>query len=277
MRTDTMLEQEIKQALHSRADSLELSAAAEELMWDEITKIQSDAVLNSKLQKENWKMKKFSMKLVTTICTVFCLSCVTALAATGIINGWIGSNIVGTDVYTFAEVSEELIPELEFEPVLIEEFANGFTFESAYLSSFTALDENNERFGKDYTELYVDYVNDVTGETVMLTYNNAPEVAAEPLPGEPQPVTRAVDDVVLSYTEMPYKFVPPNYEMTEEEQAAVDSGAMYMSYGSDEVEEKVCCGVTWTADGVKHYMFGWDLTLGAESMLDMAEELLAAE
>ncbi len=272
MKYNTGIDQKIKDVLHDQADRLEVSAAAEGRIFAEINEVQTKMQI-----KERYKMKKFSVKLATTVCALLCLSCVTALAATGIINGWVGHNIVGSETATFTEVAEDLVPELEFQPKLLEEFSNGFTFERASLSSFTALDENNERFGKDYTELDVDYVNAATGEVVVLTYNNAPEVADEPLPGEPQPVTRVVDEVVLSYTEMPYKFVPVSYEMTEEEQAAVDSGALYVSYGSATVQEQTACGVTWTVDGVKHYMFGWDLTLGAEGMLDMAEEMLLAE
>ena len=220
-------------------------------------------------------MKKLSVRLGGVVCALACLSCMTVMAATGIIGGWAGHNIVGTDVYTFAAVSGELTPELEFEPVLIEEFANGFTFTKAHLGSFTALDENNEPFGEEYTDLWIDYANAVTGETVHLSYSNAPEVPTEPLPGEPQAVSRVVDQVTLSYTEMPYKFVPVDYQMSAEEQTAVDSGALYVSYGSDSVQEQTSCGVTWTVNGIKHHLFGWDLTLGADGMLDMAEELLA--
>lgn len=272
MKQEPMLDWEIKKVLHSRVDSLDVSAEAESRILAEISKLQSE-----KQVKESYKMKKFSVKLGVTVSAVACLSCMTALAASGIINGWAGHNIVGTETGNFAEVEENLVPQLEFQPALLEDFSNGFAFEQAHLGSTTALDENNERVGKNYTELYMKYLNAETDEVVNLCYDNIPEVAAEPLPGAPEIITRVVDDVVLSYQAMPYKFVPVDYELTEEDKAALESGAVEISYGADTVEEKTACGVTWTVDGVDHFLFGWDLELGADGMLDMAEELLPEE
>ena len=270
MKKDMGFDDEIRAALHRSVSGLNVSTEAEGRVLAAINKMQSAA-----MAKEERKMKKFSVRLGVAVCALACLSCMTALAATGIIAGWAGHNIVGSETAKFSEVTENLVPELEFQPTLLEGFENSFTFERAHLASFTALDENNESFGGEYTELCVDYVSDVTGETVTLTYNNAPDVEAEPLPGAPEIITRVVDDVVLSYQAMPYKFVPVDYELTEEDQAALESGAVEISCGSDVVEEKTACGVTWTVDGVNHHLFGWDLTLGTDGMLDMAEELLA--
>lgn len=276
MKHDPMLDREIKKVLHSRADSLDVSAGAESRILAEINKMQNEMQEKTRI-KENRKMKKFSVKLGVTVCALVCLSCVTALAATGIIKGWVSRNIVGTETEDFTKVVEELAPELEFQPILLEEFSNGFTFEQAHLYSSSALDENNEPSDKKYTGLDMRYVNGETDETVSLSYNNEPFAAAEPLPGAPEIITRVVDDVVLSYQAMPYKFVPVGYELTEEDQAALESGAVEISYGSDAVAEMTACGVNWVVDGVSYYLFGWDLELSADDMLNMAEELLPKE
>lgn len=269
MKHNTMLEQDIKQAMHTHANCLNVSVAAEQRMWAKIEQLQQED-----LKKERYKMKKFSVKLVATVCAVFAFSAVSVLAAGGVLSGWVGGNIYGTDVASYTAMENKLLPQLDYSPNVTAEFANGYKFDKANLGKFTAMDENHNAFGPEYTSLDVRYTV-ADGLPINLSISNEPQVTTEPLSGEPTSVTRTVGDVVLSYQAMPYKFVPPGYELSEDEQALSESGALQISVGSDEVEETICCGVTWRANDVNYYLFGWDLQLGAEAMLDMAEELLA--
>lgn len=264
MKSQTEFERSLAAAMRNSAKRVSVSAEAEDRMWLEIGKIK----LNRQ-QKERIYMKKFSVKLVATVCAVFALSCVTVLAASGALSGWVGHNIAGSRVTSYEQMTEKLLPELEFTPQTVEKFDNGFAFKTADLGEFQAMDDDGNAFGKLYKNLMLEYQN-ADGEQVVLYVSNEPTVDSAPGVVE----TREVGDELLEYREMPYLFVPPSYEVSEEDRAAEARGEMYISVGSSEVERMVNCGVQWTMNGVRYNLFGWDLTLGAEGMLDMAEELL---
>jgi hypothetical protein len=88
--------------------------------------------------------------------------------------------------------------------------------------------------------------------------------------------TRNCGDITLSYDIYTYKFVPADYELTEEDIANEAKDNYYISYGSDEVEITQSAGVTWTKDGISYNLAGMDLDLTGDEMFDMAEEILGA-
>lgn len=265
MRRYSGQEQELRRALQGGAAKVQVPEGAEERLMAEIAEL---AAKNS--EKERYAMKKFSFKLVATVCAVFVLSAVSVLAASGVLGGWVGHNIVGSRVTSYAQVAEKLVPELEFAPTVVEEFSNGFAFTMADLGEIQAMDDEGNKFGKVYKDLMLEYKN-ADGEQLALYISNEP--TGEAAPGVV--ATREVGNVVLEYREMQYMFVPPGYEVSEEDRAAEARGEMYISVGSSEVERQVNCGVQWQKDGVRYNLFGWDVALGADEMLDMAEELLA--
>lgn len=71
-----------------------------------------------------------------------------------------------------------------------------------------------------------------------------------------------------------YKFVPANYEMTEEDKALTEQGNYTLSYGTDKVEIQQNKYVSWEKDGVSYTIMGFDLDLTDEEMLDMAGQMI---
>lgn len=266
------IDENIRESLRLRAAEVCPPDGAEEQLLARIREEQS-RMYAEKIAKERKHMKKFSVKLVCAVCAVFVLSCMTVLASSGVLGGWVGGNIAGTRVTSYTQMTEKLLPELDFAPRTVEEFSNGFEFARAELGDNQALDDEGNRFGKVYKDLVLDYKND-DGVQLYLYMGNEP-AEDESAPGVV--ATRKVGDVLLEYREMAYMFVPPGYEVSEEDMAAEARGEMYISVGSSEVERQLSCGVQWTVDGVNYNLFGWDLGLGADAMLDMAEEMLATK
>ena len=62
--------------------------------------------------------------------------------------------------------------------------------------------------------------------------------------------------------------------MTDEDKAALADGSLEISVGSDEVERMLNVSVEWTQEGVYYHLFGWDLSLTAEEMLDIAADFV---
>ncbi len=268
----------IAAALHHAADGVEVSPFAEARLMAKIKDCKQTGAAAP--WKERLFMKRFSKRFIVAFCAIFCLTCMTAVAATGIVHGWYGHNIVGSDTKVYDDVAEKLLPRLEYTPKTVEEFTNGFEFTQASLSTSQGTDENFNDVGKQYTDCNLYYSNAETGEELSLSIDNIPQSAFPEDyvdPAAKNITTHTVGDITVTYKEYQYKFVPPDYEVSAEEQAAMDRGDLVMSYGSSEVEEKYLKGADWYADGVHYNLFGWDLTLTADDIFAMAEEVINAE
>ncbi|MFR5684583.1 MAG: hypothetical protein ACLUD1_11200, partial [Clostridia bacterium] len=62
--------------------------------------------------------------------------------------------------------------------------------------------------------------------------------------------------------------------VSEEEQARADAGELFVSYGTDQVENQVIKGVTWTDGGISYSMITFDSSLTPEEMVQMAGEVI---
>lgn len=80
--------------------------------------------------------------------------------------------------------------------------------------------------------------------------------------------------VVLRYSRMQNKFVPPDYVPTEEEQKLSEEGKLNLAYGSSEIEEMVSSMVQWEDGGITYSLFTFDEAITAEEMFQMAKEVV---
>lgn len=87
-------------------------------------------------------------------------------------------------------------------------------------------------------------------------------------------VTAEVNGVTLTYRDAHYRFVPPDYEESDEEKQQEEDGALVISYGSDKVEDRNFQSVLWEQDGVTYLLSGFDTGLDAQEMFDLAAELI---
>ena len=83
--------------------------------------------------------------------------------------------------------------------------------------------------------------------------------------------------MLFTFYQFDYKFVPPDYEETEEDTAAVNAGSLQLAWGSSEVEEHIIQGVVWQEDDVRYMLSGMDLTLTADEMLYMAAQIVNSD
>ena len=82
-------------------------------------------------------------------------------------------------------------------------------------------------------------------------------------------ITSEVNGVTLTYRDAHYRFVPDDYEKSDEK-----NGELVISYGSDEVEDKMFQSVLWEQDGATYLISGFDTGLDAQTMFDMAAEFV---
>ena len=265
---DESLEREIKAALQAEAAAVEVSAEAEAALFAELAKSRADRSWAAKMPLSwNWPVRRFLL----SFCLIFCLSCA-GVFATQVVSG--GGWVSGGPSYeadSFAKMPK-LVERLSFEQRYLQSFANGYSFVDAHVSGAQGLDERGRRMSHVYMELYANYYNPASGENLTLNVNNIPNgFSGQALQ------TRQVGNVELKYEEQAYKFVPFDYVLTDADWAALADGSLVISIGTDTVENNLLQSVVWVQDGVKYHMFGFDLSLSGDELLDMAAEIAAIE
>ena len=86
---------------------------------------------------------------------------------------------------------------------------------------------------------------------------------------------KMIGNVNVYYFENTYKWVPEDYELTEEDKQNMLKPDYFISEGGDEpVSEEQVKNVCWYKDGVYYSILGYSLPLTNNEMFDMAEEII---
>lgn len=192
------------------------------------------------------------------------------------ISTWAGSKIVGqggstSSIPDYYDVpsQETLINDIGIAPAVVNEFSNGYMFKSGHISKNFNLDEDGHR-EKMPDGLSVVYKLDDSrvsysaepGDTIELSDN------AE--------IADTYNGIELNYSKWMNKFVPADYEQTEQDKEDEASGKYVFSYGTDSVEIMECQFIGWVQDGIKYSLTGIDISLTEEDFVNMAHELIDA-
>lgn len=150
----------------------------------------------------------------------------------------------------------------------LSSFSNGFQFKGI------TIDKQETKLGKDtdrYKCLSIEYSNG----TDDIDYIVTPRMMNQDVPASHIDQTFEQDGNTYYYQEVENKFVPEDYQPTEEELAAVADCSLNIGYGDDEIH--TCTGMTlWWYDTdaqVTYQLFGFDLSLSPEELYQMALEL----
>ena len=140
--------------------------------------------------------------------------------------------------------------QIPFEINAPEQFDNGYTFEKGHPVHTSGMDEQGNKTPLP-TEVSLSYVKAGLPEITLDEYVSRLEE------GDAEGTHDEKDGVSYDYSEMDCLFVPPSYELSEEEKAAEQAGTLNVGYGSDEVERSRYACVKWKADGVSYLLMGF--------------------
>ena len=121
--------------------------------------------------------------------------------------------------------------------------------------------------------VYVEYERDGK-QDLSLRLSPVLELPTERERPEPNE-TKEIDGIEVRFSRDHFKFVPPDYEKTEEDLAAEETGHYYVSFGSDEIMEYDYSFALFTLGDVEYTLFdqsGRDV----EFLYEMAADILAA-
>lgn len=154
----------------------------------------------------------------------------------------------------------------------VEQFSNGYQFAKAVVGEAEGKDQDKNTVSTNKF-MSIEYARGA--EPTVSLYIEKPEVTfVRPKPAE---ATRVCGDITLSYDSGTYKFVPPDYKLTAEDEENQKKDNYFISYGSDEVEVQKTSVVEWTKDGVRYQFIGFDLNLTPDEMFDMAQEVMGTK
>ncbi|MBP3476749.1 MAG: hypothetical protein J6K48_10610 [Lachnospiraceae bacterium] len=261
MRMKYDFEENIKSALEIECQDITASRSLKERIDDEIVSS----------QKEAGTMKHLSVKkLIIGVAAACLLVGGGAFAAGHAVMFSSGTSLL--DAYTSYDDMDKAQGKLGYAVDSVETFDNGYQFDRMFVDDVDAWDEDGNK-AYTYQEMNIHY--EKAGEPHMYLAIHKP---VEAIGREKNPnATRTYGDIILYYDAYTYKFVPPSYELTEEDKANEERDDYYISYGSEEVKIQKSQGVTWEKDGIFYNLAGFDLNLSADEMFDMAEQIIGQE
>ena len=217
-------------------------------------------------KKEETKMKHFNMKkaVIATVAAVMVFGTLT-VASSGV--KFISSHsnaFPDYTKYTDLSAAETSVGVVTNAP---EVFSNGYRFgginivDRSYenenqntIDSFQALSIRYKK-GSDSLNYFVD------PRPVRAGYaNNTTDTIEE-------------NGITYYYNELHSKWVPGNYEPTDEVKAQVEAGTLNIGYGADKISYSDSKSITWEIDGNSHELFCMDVDISKEELLNMALEI----
>lgn len=253
-------DEQIRQALIRHAGTVKVSGEDTRRM------VQS---VHRKIEEES-SMRRWSARKIAIVAAAVCVfGTITAIAA-GKVVGVSSHSTWEEAVYDYDEAKKmkELVG---FEIRTPETFSNGYAFDMALPTQEESKDADGNTVQKA-TSLTLCYRKKGM-EDIYITVDG--KNLYEPQPATGQAYTHG--DVTVYYQCDNYRFVPPNYQVSEEEKAQVEAGTLCISYGSDKVENQKNQSVVWEDGGLYYNIGSFDNTMSAEEFVQMAAEIIDAE
>lgn len=250
----------IQDTLREQAEAVSMS--------DRLERQIKEAVFEGR--KEENLMTRYGKRKIILAAAVLCLLGSMVAVAAGKIVGYSSHTDTSQPHYTtFAELSKASA-QTGFPVKAVEELAGGYRFEEGYLVQVEGHDDAGNVVST-FPELMLYYLKD--GKRITLSIKAVSDQEEKKTTGNPVDID--YQDRVLTYSVDHYRFVPPDYEVSEEEQQAMDAGELYISYGDKEVEEQHPSFLSWDDGGV-HYMLLYmnEQPLEQDAMVEMAKQII---
>lgn len=247
----------IKQSLRTKADEI----ALKENVLSDIT---------NKIEKEN-NMKKtvFNVKRLAAIAAAAIVICSVGVIGAGKIASISTSSSHNDEIRHFPTKAE--VKEITgIEPKFTEKLGD-YDYDFAVPADTNEKDDNGNVI-HNYKNMSFWYKTD----NGILTLDTAPDLSPDDH-SDYNYERIDYEGITLYYNSIKYKFVPPDYELTEEDKRLQANKELEISYGSQEVEYKNTSSVSWSEDGIKYCILNMDVDLSKDEIVDMAKEVIGSK
>ena len=240
-------------------------SASEQMKWKIDQSIRNDEI------REVSKMRNWSIKKKIGLAVI-----VGVLASTACLAGGAVTSIVSHGHPEWMRLAYEDIEKAEkdlgFEVQAVKTFNNGYTFKDLDIIEKEGMDDDGNVMER-YKSADIQYIKE-----------NAPKVSLyiekskHHMENRTANETKQYKEVELSYYLSHYKFVPEDYELTEEDKANLEREDYEISYGfdagSNKIEEKGIHSVCWEIGDVSYNLMVFDTDMTTAELFDMVEEII---
>lgn len=217
-----------------------------------------------KMENKTYKKISFKKKLVVAVAATFVLG-TTAFAAGKLFSVAGSTSVIPT--YKNMPSIDQVNKDFGFKPVLVEKFENGYEFKSGHTTKNEGYDESGNSLGKSklLNMFYKKGDADISigVEDLTLVGEDTSAVVVENYKGSD-----------LKYTAYANKFVPEDYEMTEQDKKDEASGKYVFSVGTEEVEISDVKHIGFELDGLYYSILAMDSELNQDDLVAMAKEII---
>lgn len=253
------LEQYIRGGLHRETSEIQ---APQDL------KSKIDIRISGCIKMEENNMRKISPKKLIIMVAAACLLVSTVCVAAGKVASTRSTSSRLNDIKDYGKLAE-VEEQLGYPADAPESFTNGYRFAYMNISDREDLDENGNVLAK-YKDLTITY-DSADGNNLML------EIGKSGAEKGRIDSTREYQGLEIIYTKDFYKFVPVDYELTEEDKLNSEKDNYFISYGAPEVEEMVIQSVSWENNGIRYLIMDMLNVLGEDDLYGMAEETIGVK
>lgn len=245
---------------------------AEQIEAPDYLKKQIDNRLLEESEKEEHRMRQFSIKKTVIAVAAACLLVGTVCVAASGLKSYVGHSSNIPD-YTDFQDMEKAENEVGYEIRAVESFSNGFQLKGIHIGDITMQNEDGTAkesqkniklaYERGNETILVDSRRLFAGETPeSFSRDKTPDKALQ------------CGDITVRFSRNTYKAVPPDYEITEEEKKLVEEGSLMIGYGSKEVQTNEYFYTMFIKDNILYEIAGFDLSESADGLLNMCREII---
>ena len=247
------------------AENIGLEASESEKLFSEI-------LLRTEERRKIMSISK-GKKIGLLMAAALAVGGITAIAGSGIAS-LSSSTYLNEAFETATKTAIEAEKSLGSTPDYVEAFNNGYSFERGFVTFVDMADEDGVNMGA-YPEAIFDYAGE--GQPVSLNVSAVPEILSAQW--EAQGIDSKKDVYEYNGTDLytaeeRYIFLPPDGQPTKEESELEAEGELFISYGTDEREEKLFKSVAWKKEGLSYLLSTYDEDLDIDELLEMAREVI---
>ncbi|MCR6546513.1 hypothetical protein [Dehalobacterium formicoaceticum] len=263
MKINEYKDEEIRLNLIQKAAEAEPSAE----MFSRIKKNITETGYEEKMRGKIFGFKRGKMSVAVLTCCVLLLVS-TAVIGTNLATSWKGHS-TNSQYMTFPSV-DRVIKDVGFAPKYTEMLPGGFKFSRGGTGESELSDEAGNVLTKT-KDVNFAYTRGSEKSSISL---NVSQIKEEFIDNSSSSLVDNYNGINLYYYEKDYKFVPPAYELTEEDKKAYEAGELEISYGSPEVSYQNIKGLSWYEDGLQYMIMGSDYNFTLKEMVEMSKAII---
>ena len=161
---------------------------------------------------------------------------------------------------------QEYMADVGYAPVLIQEFENGYSYNTGYVVNNEHADSKTGEVEKFKSAMFEYEKN---GELLYFWQEKSDSISLDGA------VVDSFAGVDIYYSSYMNKIVPEDYQMTEADKEAEEKGELVFNWGSDNVQIMEVKNACWSEDGISYMLLQTGGELTENDMVSMAKEAIA--